>query len=106
MSLQLDIFGAMAPLCEPPRARRSDPATSHAAAESAKEMADRHHQIILQCLREHGRCGKDAIASRTRLTGVAVARRMAELVRAGKVRDIGAKATSTAGRAETAWEAC
>ena len=88
-----------------PRSRRTDPATSHAAAESAKDMAQRHHQIILTCLREHGALGKDGIAARTRLDGIAVARRMSELQRLGLAKPTGKTVASTSGRAERVWEA-
>lgn len=35
-------------------ARRSDPATSHAAAASAKELRARDHLAIVACLRSYG----------------------------------------------------
>lgn len=35
-------------------ARRTDPATSHAAAASAKELRARDHLAIVACLRQHG----------------------------------------------------
>jgi predicted ArsR family transcriptional regulator len=102
LALELDAPPAM----PPPAARRSDPQTSKAAAAQAIEL-QRHHQcLILNCLRLHGGLGKDGIAARTAMTGVAVARRMAELERAGRVRRTGEKVMSTAGRPEAEWEAC
>lgn len=86
-----------------PAARRSDPATSHAAAAEAHELRARHHALIVECLREHGPLGKDGIAARARLTGVAVARRTVELERAGAIRPTGRTVLSTAGRAEREW---
>ena len=68
-----------------PAARRTDPETSKQAALAAKEMAERHHKIILDCLKANGPLGKDGIASRTSLTGVAVARRTVELERLGRI---------------------
>lgn len=89
----------------PPRARRTDPGTSHAAADSARALAARHHNAIVAALREHGPMGKDRIAAVTGLSGVAVARRMSELRYAGVVAPTGRRVTSAAGRAETEWRA-
>ena len=102
LALDLGAIGA----ATPPAARRHDPATSHQAAADAKQLQARHHRLILECLREHGALGKDGIAARTSITGVAVARRMAELQREGLVRWTGRTVPSTAGRAEREWEAC
>lgn len=88
-----------------PAARQSDPATSHQAAAQAVELAAKHHRIILQCLREHGPSGKDAIASRTQLDGVAVCRRLSEMERAGLIVPTGKTVKSTAGRSEREWKA-
>ena len=86
-----------------PQARHSDPVTSHLAAASAKEMAARHHRTILACLEAHGALGKDGIAARTQLTGVAVARRTTELHRAGLIQPTGKTVASTSGRQEREW---
>lgn len=88
-----------------PMARRSDPETSHMAATSAKQLQAQHHGLIVKCLKRHGALGKDGIAARTGLTGVAVARRTAELLRAGLIRPTGKNVLSTAGRPEREWEA-
>jgi len=88
-----------------PLARSTDPSTSHGAADQAKALQAQHQRVIVACLLEHGPLGKDGIAARTRLTGVAVARRCTELERAGLIRDTGRKAKSTAGRDERVWEA-
>ena len=50
--MQLDLLAA-------PSARRFDPQTSRDAAESARELAARHHRIILDAL-SRGPAGKDA----------------------------------------------
>jgi hypothetical protein len=92
---QLDMFAA-------PAARRSDPETSHQAAESAKELAARHHRIILGALRR-GPAGKDRIGTLTSLTGVQVCRRLTELHRAGQIEPTGKTVASTAGRQEREW---
>jgi predicted ArsR family transcriptional regulator len=97
---QLDIeFRDVAPL-----ARRRDPATSHLAAQSAVELAKAHYTVILTCLRKHGALGKDGIAARTRLDGVAVARRLPELERKGLVKQTGNTVPSTSGREEREWQ--
>lgn len=98
--MQLDLLADALPL-----ARRTDPVTSHQAATEAKELQARHHRLIVECLRRHGPLGKDGIAARTSITGVAVARRMSELERAGKARPTGRTVPSTSGRAEREWEA-
>lgn len=88
-----------------PAARNSDPQTSHAAAESARDMALQHYDMIVTVLRVHGPAGKDGIARRTGLTGVAVARRMSELERLGRARTTGNLVESNSGRSEREWEA-
>lgn len=102
-SLQLDIFGGAMPA--PPMDRGSDPITSHLAAASAADLQQRHHDLIVRCLKSHGALGKDGIAARTRLDGVAVCRRLVELQRLGRARLTGRCVQSTAGRAEREWEA-
>ncbi len=86
-----------------PMARKRDPATSHAAAAQAREVQARHHSLILAALEQHGPAGKDAVAARTGLTGVAVARRVTELERVGLIRPTGRKVQSAAGRWEREW---
>ena len=88
-----------------PRARRRDPITSHLAAEQAKQLRQRHHNLILAALRTHGEQGKDGIAARTSLTGVQVCRRLDELHHMGLIRLTGKTVMSTAGRAEREWAA-
>lgn len=90
---------------ELPLARSSDPVTSHAAADSAKELQARHHRIILAALEAHGAAGKDRLAVLTSLTGVQVCRRLVELERMGKAAPTGKTVTSTAGRQEREWMA-
>ena len=47
--------------------------------------------------------GKDGIAARTNLTGVAVCRRLTELQRMGKIAPTGRVVASAAGRSEREW---
>lgn len=90
---------------DPPKARRKDPATSHEAAESARELQARHHRLIVDALWQHGPMGKDRIAEVLGLTGVAVARRMSELRSRGLAMPTGRRVQSKSGRAETEWTA-
>lgn len=90
---------------EPPLARSSDPSTSHAAADSARELQARHHLIILEALHEHGPAGKDRLAALTCLTGVQVCRRLSELDLLGLAKPTGKAVKSTAGRSEREWRA-
>ena len=89
-----------------PMARHSDPDTSHEAAAQAKELQARHHRLIIECLQAHGPMGKDGIAARTALTGVAVARRLPELERTGQAKPTGRRVSSTTGRSEREWGVC
>jgi predicted ArsR family transcriptional regulator len=88
-----------------PQARRFDPATSHEAAASARDLQARHHELIVDTLRRCGPLGKDRIAEILGLTGVAVARRMSELREAGLVAATGRRVPSNSGRSETEWKA-
>lgn len=90
-----------------PASRSTDPITSVMAADSAKEMAKRHHIQIVGALVEHGPMGKDGIAARlSNLDGVAVARRLTELARMGSIVETGKKVQSASGRLEREWSAC
>lgn len=93
-------------LFKPPLARRTDPATSRAAAEKAKEFANAHHGLILECLRKYGPLSKTGIAAHVRgLDHVAVCRRLSELERAKLAQPTGKTAKSAAGRSEREWKA-
>lgn len=93
--LAIDFFGG---------ARVLDPVTSHKAAAQAKEMAARHHGLIVSVLSQHGPLGKDGIAAKLRgLDGVAVCRRLTELQRAGKIVPTGRTVPSASGRQEREW---
>ena len=66
-----------------PRARKTDPATSHAAANKAAHIAPSQRNIIADALREPGTV-KD-VAERTGLTQYAVSKRLPELQRMGLI---------------------
>lgn len=80
-------------------ARRTDPATSRAAAAGAASFAGDHRQRILAALAD-GPAGKTEIGRRCGLTEQQVARRMHELRRAGLVERTGREVRSASGCAE------
>lgn len=86
-------------------ARHSDHITSHIAAAQAFDFVKQHHCKILCCLYCHGPLGKDGIAAKTGLNGVAVARRMKELEREGLAKPTGDTVPSNSGRPERLWKA-
>lgn len=73
---------------DPPRARRTDPATSHRAARNARQFATGHFALILGAL-ESGPGTFKEIAERCGLERHAVARRLPELQQAGRVKRTG-----------------
>lgn len=100
---QLSIFDAVSIGYAPPMARASDPITSHEAAAQAKELQARHHRLILAALEQHGASGKDRLAAITGMSGVQIARRLPELLKAGRVRLTGREVRSDSGRNEREW---
>ena len=66
------------------RSRRTDPVTSHQAAENSKRFADSHKGRILSALVEGPRTSA-GIAAMTGLTVVQVDRRLCELERAERI---------------------
>lgn len=87
-----------------PRVRANDPLTSFEAAESIKESVAHHHQVILDCLQEHGPLGKDGISARTKLDGNQVARRLNEMKIIGLIELTGNTVKSNSGRNEREWK--
>lgn len=90
-----------------PRARNTDPSTSHMAAASVKVSAAIHHELIVDCLKRYGPMGKDTIAARANINGSAdgnaVARRLPELEKLGLVEQTGRLVLSKSGRKEREW---
>jgi predicted ArsR family transcriptional regulator len=84
-------------------ARKSDPATSHAAAEDTKAFRARHVATIWNALKERGPMTKDEIAAVTGLDHVAVARRMVELEAKKLAERTSETRPSATGRAATVW---
>lgn len=89
-----------------PRARSTDPSTSHDAADQASILAFQHYEQILACLQRYGALGKDGIAKHSGLEGNQVARRMSELHRLGPVLLTGRLTKSNSGRSEREWRFC
>lgn len=89
-----------------PRARLTDPETSHSAAEQANNLAVQHYEKILSCLQRFGALGKDGIAKHSGLEANQVARRMSELHRLGLVELTGRLTKSNSSRSEREWCFC
>ena len=87
-----------------PRARNSDPATSHAAA-AAVTTAEDHYTAIHEALTLYGPAGKDRIAALAGLDPVQVSRRLPEMRKLGLVGLTGETVQSRSGRAEREWQA-
>lgn len=85
------------------RARATDPLTSFESAESIKDAAQKHAQIILDCLRAHGALGKDGISRLAGLDSMQVARRLHELERDGYIKLTGNTVKSKSNRNEREW---
>lgn len=85
-----------------PLFRRTDPDTSKAAGEAAREFLGEHERLILEALAA-GPGTKDEIAARCGLSEQQVARRMAGIKRRGLVVDTGERRASASGCAERVW---
>ena len=82
--------------------RKTDPDTSKAAGEAAREFLGEHERLILEALAA-GPGTKDEIAARCGLSEQQVARRMAGIKRRGLVVDTGERRASASGCAERVW---
>lgn len=87
-----------------PRVRANDPLTSFEAAESIKDVAPQHHQVILNCLKFYGPLGKDGISALTMLDPNQVARRLNEMKIIGLIELTGNTVKSNSGRNEREWQ--
>lgn len=88
------------------RARKTDPTTSHEAADAiTAQMAQHHFDSIVDALKQYGPMGKDAIAIHCGLDGNQVARRLPELLRKDLVYLTGKTVESLSGRKEREWGA-
>jgi predicted ArsR family transcriptional regulator len=85
------------------RARSTDAITSFKAADSIKDVAKMHQEVIVACLQRFGPLGKDGIAKHTGLQSNQVARRMNELEKLDLIELTGKQVTSNSGRQEREW---
>lgn len=99
-----DAFKKIFAMPEFPRVRANDPLTSFEAAESIKESVPQHHQVIYECLRDHGPLGKDGISALTQLDSNQVARRLNEMKVIGLIELTGNTVKSNSGRNEREWQ--
>jgi transcription initiation factor IIE alpha subunit len=90
-------------MIEHPRARNTDPSTSHLAADLIKDSAKIHFETILNCLQRNGALGKDGIAALTNLDRNQISRRLSELQREGLIELTGRVVKSRANRLEREW---
>ena len=81
-------------------ARRTDPATSHAAARTAP--VSEHQRLILDALAV-GPAGASGIAERCGLLPHQVNKRINELAKAGRIVETGRTVRSASGRGEREW---
>jgi predicted ArsR family transcriptional regulator len=85
------------------RARATDAITSFKAAESIKDVAKMHQEVIVAALQHFGAMGKDGIAKATGLESTQVSRRMNELQKLDLIELSGKQVTSNSGRSEREW---
>ena len=85
------------------RAKTTDAITSFKAADSIKDVAKMHQEVIVACLQRFGPLGKDGIAMHTGLQNNQVARRMNELEKLDLIELTGKQVTSNSGRQEREW---
>ncbi len=98
MPLSFDDWAAAAM----PAARRTDPATSHAAAHSVRSIASEHHTRIIGAL--YTPATATEIAAATGLTMVQVCRRLPEMEALGIARPTGKTRATASGRQSREWE--
>ena len=85
------------------RARATDAITSFQAADSIKDVAKMHQEVIVAALQRFGPMGKDGIANYTGLQSNQVARRLSELEKMDLIEQTGITVKSNSGRQEREW---
>jgi predicted ArsR family transcriptional regulator len=85
------------------RARATDAITSFQAADSIKDVAKMHQEVITAALQRFGPMGKDGIANATGLQSNQVARRLSELQKMDCIELTGNTVESLSGRQEREW---
>ena len=97
MHAQTDLF-------DPSRARRTDPGTSHAAADQAKQLARAHQSMILEVMRDAGcELGAEQIADRIGLASYQVRKRLPELQDQHLIEIAPGERKTSSGRTERLW---
>lgn len=86
-------------------ARRSDPITSHLAAEQLSQFAGSHCDLILSALKQHGPMTCDEIAEVIYLLPHQINKRTADMHKKGTIKPNGEIRLSMAGRFERVWVA-
>lgn len=85
-----------------PRARDSDPLTSHEAADMVANLAATHHRILLDAL-GRGAASAEQIGDITGIPAYAVRKRLPELQRVGFIAPTGGMRKTRSGRSERVW---
>ena len=85
------------------RARATDAITSFKAADSIKDVAKMHQEVIVAALQRFGPMGKDGISNTTGLQSNQVARRLSELEKLDLIEQTGITVKSNSGRQEREW---
>lgn len=86
-----------------PRARTTDPETSHAAARSMTGTASEHRERILGVLEVHGDLTSEQIGEHCGMSSVQVCRRMKELERLGLAEPTSEQRRTQSGRMARVW---
>lgn len=84
-------------------ARNSDPATSHAAADSMRGVSEAQRARIVKTLEASGPLGAEQIGDVMRLDAYAIRKRTAELQQAHLIEPTGDTRRTRSGRAERIW---
>jgi len=87
-----------------PRARTTDPITSHQAAEQAAEVASNHIPRIEQALEQYGPMGASMIAYVANLDKNQISRRLKEMQKLGIIELTGNTVKSNTNRSEREWQ--
>jgi predicted ArsR family transcriptional regulator len=86
-------------------ARREDPRTSRAAADSMKEGAGALCTRLLEAFRTYGAMTRSEVARRVGLSDYQVSKRLSDLQHANLLQDTGTTRPGPTGRQQTVWTA-
>ena len=92
-------------LLDAPAARRTDPATSHHAAERIGEFAGGQRAAILAVLQDKGPMDPERIGKAVGLDAYSVRKRLPELERAGFAAPTDMTVPTVSGRQQRVWRA-